>query len=67
MGHRCSIALSKMGISFSKNYLDNGKLVIDETKLREAISSDPNQVYELFAADGDKDSEKGLARRLTAS
>ena len=59
--------LDKIGISFSSNYLEYGKLVIDETKLREAISSDPNQVYELFAADGTKDSEKGLARRLTSA
>lgn len=60
-------ALSKVGISFSTNYLDNGKLIIDEAKLREAISSNPNQVYELFAANGTTDSEKGLARKLTAS
>ncbi|MFC7685708.1 flagellar hook-associated protein 2 [Ureibacillus sp. GCM10028918] len=59
--------LSEIGITTSNNYLDNGKLSIDETKLRQAISEDPNQVYELFAADGDKDSEKGLARRLTSA
>ncbi|SFQ53542.1 flagellar hook-associated protein 2 [Psychrobacillus psychrotolerans] len=60
-------ALSKLGITTSSNYLENGKLTIDETKLREAISADPNQVYELFAADGAKDSEKGLARRITSA
>lgn len=60
-----SISLSQLGITTSSNYLENGKLSIDETKLREAISADPNQVYELFAADGDKDSDKGIARRLT--
>ncbi|WP_144509559.1 flagellar hook-associated protein 2 [Bacillus sp. FJAT-22090] len=59
--------LSEIGITTSKNYLENGKLVIDETKLREAISKDPNQVYQLFAADGEKDSDKGLARRLVAT
>lgn len=59
--------LSKIGIDFSTDYLEYGKLVIDESKLREAISSDPNQVYELFAANGTKDSEKGLARRLTTA
>lgn len=58
--------LSELGITTTNNYMDNGKLVIDETKLREAISEDPNQVYELFAADGEKDSEKGLARRLVS-
>jgi len=60
-------SLSKIGITTSSNYLENGKLSIDETKLREAISADPNQVYELFAADGTKDSEKGLARRITSA
>lgn len=59
--------LSEIGITTSSNYMDNGKLVIDETKLRKAISDDPNQVYELFAADGATDSEKGLARRLVAT
>ena len=45
-----SISLSQLGITTSSNYLENGKLTIDETKLREAISADPNQVYELFAS-----------------
>ena len=60
-------ALNKLGINTSSNYLENGKLTIDETKLKEAISANPNQVYELFAADGTKDSEKGLARRITSA
>lgn len=60
-----SISLSQLGITTSSNYLENGKLTIDETKLRAAISEDPNQVYELFASNGEADSEKGIARRLT--
>lgn len=60
-------SLSKIGITTSSNYMENGKLIIDETKLREAISADPNQVYELFAADGTKESEKGLARRISSA
>jgi len=59
--------LSEIGISTSSNYMDNGKLVIDEAKLRKAISDDPNQVYELFAADGATNSEKGLGKRLVAT
>ncbi|TQR17644.1 flagellar hook-associated protein 2 [Psychrobacillus soli] len=59
--------LSEIGITTSSNYMENGKLVIDETKLRKAISDDPNQVYELFAADGPTNSDKGLARRLVAT
>lgn len=59
--------LSDIGISTSENYMENGKLIIDEAKLRKAISEDPNQVYELFAANGETNSEKGLARRLVTT
>ncbi|MFY3791549.1 flagellar hook-associated protein 2 [Ureibacillus sp. MALMAid1270] len=58
--------LSDIGITPSKNYLDNGKLILDESKLREAISNDPNGVYELFAADSTNKAEKGLGRRLVS-
>lgn len=39
--------LSSIGINTS-SYLDKGKLVIDDTKLKEAISKDPEKVMELF-------------------
>lgn len=71
--------LAEIGIKTS-NYRDNGKLIIDETKLREAITNDPNAVFQMFsgatritttAADGTtttKDStvqsELGLTKRL---
>jgi len=42
------IRLSDIGITTSSNYRDNGKLVIDETKLREMIAENPNKVSELF-------------------
>jgi len=56
--------LSKIGITTTSNYLDGGKLTIDEDKLRAAISEDPNAIYELFQADGATSSEQGVARRL---
>jgi len=59
--------LSQIGISTTANYLDGGKLTIDEDKLRAAISADPNAVYELFQKDGATSSEQGIARRLRAS
>lgn len=40
--------LSQIGITTSSNYLDNGKLVVDETKLRAAIQQDSTGVYQLF-------------------
>lgn len=64
--------LSELGITPSTNRLDNGKLIINESKLREAITADPNQVYELFAANGTENSDgtlnadNGLARRLVS-
>lgn len=57
--------LKDIGITTSKNYLDYGKLVINEADLKKAINDDPNKVHELFAKDGGTDaSEHGFARRL---
>lgn len=67
--------LSDIGITTSENYLDKGKLVIKEDKLKEAIAKDPNAIYKLFANDPEpiKDAsgkeksntaEMGLARRM---
>lgn len=56
--------LSQIGITTSANYLDGGKLTIDEEKLREAITKDPNGIYELFQKDGETSSKQGIARRL---
>ncbi|MCM3756447.1 flagellar hook-associated protein 2 [Sporosarcina aquimarina] len=58
--------LSSLGITTSKDYLDNGKLVINETKLKEAISKDPVEVQKLFSNDG-AGKEQGLARRVRAA
>ena len=40
--------MAKIGISTTSNYLDGGKLEIDEDKLRAAIEEDPNGIYKLF-------------------
>ncbi|UTI42558.1 flagellar hook-associated protein 2 [Niallia sp. RD1] len=56
--------LSQIGITTTSNYLDGGKLTIDEDKLKAAISANPNAVYELFQKDGATSSEQGIARRL---
>ncbi|QPC47503.1 flagellar hook-associated protein 2 [Mangrovibacillus cuniculi] len=56
--------LAELGITTSPNFRDGGKLIIDETKLREAISADPDKVYQTFAKDGTTFDEKGIARRL---
>ncbi len=51
-------ALKEIGISMSSSYTDNGKLVLDETKLRAALETDPENVQNLFTK------EDGLAENL---
>lgn len=66
MGSVNGQSLSDIGITTSKDYLDRGKLVINEDKLKQAISEDPNKVHQLFANDGSKqtDGKDGFARQL---
>ena len=51
--------LAKIGITTTNNYLDGGKLVIDEQKLKEAIESDPVAVEKLFRG------EDGVVQKLS--
>lgn len=44
--------LAKIGITTSKSYKDNGKLEIDEDKLKAALSNDPDVVSRIFTGDG---------------
>lgn len=41
--------LKSIGIDTSADYTERGKLIIDETKLREAIANNPDQVQQLFS------------------
>ncbi|OEF99518.1 hypothetical protein BHF71_08735 [Vulcanibacillus modesticaldus] len=62
--------LSEIGITTSSNYLDKGKLIIDENKLRQAIQDDALAVYDLFNKEVKDASgnlvydQSGIARRL---
>ncbi|GEK59051.1 hypothetical protein CHL76_11195 [Marinococcus halophilus] len=56
--------LYSIGITTSSSYTDNGKLEIDEAKLRQAIEDDSEGVYQLFAASGSTTETQGLARRM---
>ncbi len=51
--------LSKIGITTTSNYLEGGKLEIDEAKLKAAIEADPNSVEQLFRG------ENGIVQKLT--
>jgi flagellar hook-associated protein 2 len=67
--------LSQIGITTSADYSENGKLEIDETKLRQAIQNDPQAIYQLFNGgvrsndpSGNYSYEsEGLAKRLRDS
>ena len=53
------LKLYDMGITTTNNYLDGGKLVINETKLDSAIKTRPDDVRELFSA-----KDEGIAYKL---
>ncbi|WP_272031497.1 flagellar hook-associated protein 2 [Oceanobacillus kimchii] len=56
-------SLTEIGITTSNNYLDGGKLVVDESKLREALTEDPESVQKLFSNSSDGE-DRGLINRL---
>jgi len=59
--------LSEIGIStpkFLKGSADNGKLVIDETKLRSAIRENPDAVIQTFTNQSSTSGEKGIFQRI---
>lgn len=55
--------LSQIGITTTKNYLDGGKLEVDEEKLKAALRDHPDDVYKLFA-NNKEDSTRGLINRF---
>jgi flagellar hook-associated protein 2 len=59
--------LAEIGITTSPVYQDNGKLEIDETKLKQALSDNPDAVMELFTANGSTTATQGIAARLYTS
>ncbi|MFF2752178.1 flagellar filament capping protein FliD [Psychrobacillus sp. NPDC058041] len=62
--------LAQMGITTSSNYSDGGKLVIDEDKLRKALTDNPDQVVKTISQSGEKTStedSRGIVQRLRDS
>lgn len=65
-------SLADIGISntnikssgISGSYLDLGKLYIDETKLKNAITNNPEEVMALFTTDSTTEANDGIATRL---
>ncbi|MFG6363877.1 flagellar filament capping protein FliD [Schaedlerella sp.] len=63
------VEFEKIGINLSSSYSDNGKLSIDESKLRAALETDPESVEKLFTSKAGVDAEgnetfNGLATNL---
>ncbi|GAA0498893.1 flagellar hook-associated protein 2 [Salinibacillus aidingensis] len=58
--------VAEVGIETTSNYLDGGKLTIDEDKLRNAINEDPEAVQKLFNNDVEGES-RGILNRLEDS
>lgn len=58
--------LASIGITTTANYLEGGKLEINEAKLKEAINTNPDAVEALFRGGGDSAAagEKGIVHRL---
>ncbi|MFP7492362.1 flagellar hook-associated protein 2 [Terribacillus saccharophilus] len=58
--------LAQIGITTSKNYLENGKLVIDEDELKTALRENPEGVYKLFSNNVEGDG-RGIVNRIEDS
>jgi len=56
--------LSSIGITTSPDWKDNGKLYIDENKLRAALADGPEAVMKFFNNESAIKSEQGLAVKL---
>ncbi|WP_421381438.1 flagellar filament capping protein FliD [Bacillus salacetis] len=58
--------LSSIGITTTANYLEGGKLEINEAQLKKAIEEDPQSVENLFrgGSEATSDSQKGIVHRL---
>lgn len=54
--------LSDIGIETSPDYTQGGKLLITESKLRNALEEDPESVYKLFS--NDEAGNEGIIRKL---
>lgn len=53
--------LAEIGITVSSNWRDNGKIIIDEDKLKSAIENDTSKVQDLFAG---SDGDPGIMNRM---
>lgn len=65
-GNDITISLKDLGIETTSNYLDKGKLTINEDKLREKVAEDPDAVYKLIGRDTGDPKTSGIAHAYRA-
>lgn len=58
------INITDIGITTTSNYMDGGKLTIDETKLKAAIEQKGDLVKNLFTKSGTTNGDKGIFQRF---
>lgn len=56
--------LAEIGITTTPNYLEGGKLIINESKLKKALEDSSGSVENLFTSTGNTESQKGIIHRL---
>ncbi|SDI44943.1 flagellar filament capping protein FliD [Natribacillus halophilus] len=56
--------LSDLGITTSNDYLERGRLEVDESQLRSVVEEDPEGAFNFFSQTG---TENGIARNLRAT
>ncbi|SFA88318.1 flagellar hook-associated protein 2 [Lentibacillus halodurans] len=59
-------SLTQIGITTSSNYLDGGKLEVNEQELKDALADDPDSVYKLFSNSSEGE-DRGIINRLEDS
>ncbi|PIC69451.1 flagellar cap protein FliD [Sporosarcina sp. P16b] len=62
-GKKINISLKDLGIGTTSNYLDNGKLTINEDTLRAKISENPNAIYDLIGKSNTDPKKGGIAQQ----
>jgi flagellar hook-associated protein 2 len=62
-----SLNIFDIGIKPSNNYYDNGKLEIDETKLKTAIANNPEGIMNLFTKQSKEYAGTTIVRKLSFS
>lgn len=56
-------SLTELGITTTSNYLDGGKLEVNEQELKDALANDPDSVHKVFSNSSEGE-DRGIINRL---